>query len=61
MSISHGMCGFNGRDDSFGFREILEGTDGFLICYRHIFSAAGVMEPGVLRTDARVIQSWEIE
>src|SRR5580700_294300 len=52
-----GMRRFQRRNNSFQSRERARGFHGFAIAHRAIFRAALVREPGVFRTDTRIIQS----
>ena len=51
------MGRLDGRDDALRTGQILKGADGFLIRDGDIFGPAGIMEPGVLRAHAGIIQA----
>ena len=51
---------FQGRDDAFKAAAFVEGIQGFGVGHRGVFDATDVMQPGVLRADAGVVQAGDL-
>src|SRR5574338_260533 len=55
--VGQGMGGFQGRDDALQPAQVVEGLQRLGIGHRDVFGAAAVLEPGVLRADAGVVEA----
>src|SRR6185312_1654548 len=55
--VSQGMAGFERGNDPFVMAQCMECFQSLLIGYSEIFGTSAVLEPGMLRTYARVIQA----
>ena len=51
------MAGFEGWNNAFGAAQVVEGIERFLIGDADILRAANLLQPGVLRANARVVQA----
>ena len=55
--LRDGMGALYGTDDSLGAGQIFKGGDCLLVSHRHILRAAGIVEPGVLRAYAGIVEA----
>ena len=55
--IGQRVAGFQRRDDALQAAQLVEGIERLRIGDRLILGAADVLQPGVLRADARVIEA----
>ena len=51
------MGTFDGRDDALHLRHIFESIDRLVVRHRHVLCPADVVEIGMLRADARVVEA----
>ena len=51
------MSGLNGGNDALGAGEVFKGIYRLVVGDRNIFRSAGVVEPGVFRPDAGIVQT----
>ena len=51
------MGAFQGRDDAFQAAALVERGERFVVGHRGVFDAADVMQPGVFRADAGVVEA----
>ena len=51
------MAGLECGNDAFGAAQVVEGLQGFLVGDAHVLGAFGVLQPGMLRSHARIVQA----
>ena len=56
-ALGYGVGGLEGADDSFEMGELAEGVERFLVVGGDVFGAALIVQPGVLGSDGRVVES----
>ena len=54
--VGHGVGRLDGGDDALHAGQVLEGVHGLVVGDGHVFRPPGVVQPGVLRADAGVVQ-----
>ena len=55
--FGQGVCAFQCRNNPFQAAAFVERLEGFVVGHRGVLDAADIMQPGVFRADARVVEA----
>ena len=56
-NFSQGVCGFQRRDDALEAAALVERSQCFIVGDRGVFDATDVVQPGMFRTDAWIVET----